>query len=180
LAEPPSIAHKHPNLTVFKASGRTAALACHPGRVAALFQKAGFVEHQHRPWLPQTLHDMVTPCLAYGRGGPQRSVQQVLKTIRREITAHFGRLPVVRTLGRGEQAAQIRHGALPRFRTLNIGRRAALGFGQLGRPSLDEAGWLIARRKAWYVRRFMTLQHGSVLQPRVRNHNINIKRYLPL
>jgi hypothetical protein len=144
---PTGIDQEHPDLAVLNAAGGAAVLAGDSGRMATLFQKPGFVDYQHRLWGSQMLHDIVAQCIAHRIGVPQGTAQQVLKTIRCAITAHVGQLPAVLALGRAEQAAQIRHGALPRFGALKIGRQAALDIGQVSQPSLDEAGGLIGRRK---------------------------------
>ena len=52
--------------------GRPAVWALYPGRVAAFFQKAGFVHEQHGLWVLQRLYHIVTQCLKRRLGVPQR------------------------------------------------------------------------------------------------------------
>ena len=91
--------------------------------MAALFQKAGFVDHQHGLWVLQMLHHITVQFLADGLWVPQGPAQQVLNGIRRGVAAHFGQLPAIFALSRAEQAAQIRHRPLPGLGALEIGAR---------------------------------------------------------
>jgi hypothetical protein len=121
MAQRAGIAQKHADLTVVHRARRPAVLASDASRVAALFQKAGFVEHQDRLRIPQMLQNIAAQLIADGLGVPQRPAQQVLEAIGRGIPADLGQLPVVLALGRTQQAAQIGHGPLPRLRMLEIG-----------------------------------------------------------
>jgi hypothetical protein len=121
MAQRAGIAQKQADLTVVHRARRPAVLASDASRVAALFQKAGFVEHQDRLRVPQMLQNIAAQLIADGLGVPQRPAQQVLEAIGHGIPADLRQLPAVLPLGGTEQTPQIGHGPLPRLRTLEIG-----------------------------------------------------------
>jgi hypothetical protein len=75
-------------------------LAGDASRVATFFQKARFVEHQHRIRVPQMLRDIAAQLIADGLEISQRPAQYVLKGIGHGIPTPLGHLPAVLAFGR--------------------------------------------------------------------------------
>ena len=90
-------------------------LALHAGRLVALLEKAGLVEHQHGVGIAQMLDDIGPQIVADGIGVPAHAAQEVLHAVGGRVAGGLGQLPAVLALERREQALQIGPGAAARF-----------------------------------------------------------------
>ena len=124
---------------------RAAILAGDASRVAAFFEKPGFVEDQHAVGIPQMLHDIGAQLIADGVGVPVGAAQQVLEAIGSRLAADFRHLPAVLALGLTEQAAQIRQDPVAGLRAGEIGGQPPRHVRQVGLAACDGAGRRIRR-----------------------------------
>jgi hypothetical protein len=147
------ITQKAADLAVLNASSRATILPGDARRLAAFFEKTGFVNHQQGLRVVQMLEDIAVQFFANSLGGPQRTAQQVLKAIRHGVVADLGQPPAVLALSRAQQPAQIGHGLLPGLGALEIGCQAALNIGRIGRSPLDRGDVLVHTGSTWFQRR---------------------------
>jgi hypothetical protein len=111
------IGQKHPDLAVLDPPGGAGVLPGHPGRLGALLQKPGLVDHQHRRVVTQLLHDVLAQVITHGVGVPGGVIEQPLHRIRGPVPGLLGQRPAVLALRRGQQAAHIHAGPDPRLGT---------------------------------------------------------------
>ena len=131
------IAEKHPDLAILDPPGRAGILALHADRLGALLEKAGFIEHQHRPVIAQMLDRVAPEIIADPIGVPARARQKLLHPVRRPITGCLGKLPAVLPFQRRHQTAKIGQGPTTRFRTQKMPAKPAAEVIQIPRPTLD-------------------------------------------
>jgi hypothetical protein len=81
-------------------------LALHPGRLAALLEEPGLVDHQHPARVTQVLDHVAAHVVAQGVGVPAGGGQQPLHPVRRRLPGVLGQLPAVLAPDVTEQAAQ--------------------------------------------------------------------------
>jgi len=109
------IAQEHPDLAVLDPARGAGVLPGHPRRSAALLQKPGLVDHQHRLRIAQVLHHVVAQVVTDPVRVPVRRCQQPLHPVRAGLTGQLGQRPAVPALQRRQQATQIRHHPLARL-----------------------------------------------------------------
>ena len=115
MAMPAGIGEKHPDLTVLDAAGGAGVLAFDAGRLVALLEKAGLVEHQHGVRIAEMLDDIGAQVIAHGVGIPVHAGEEILHAIGAGIAGGFRQVPAVLALERREQALQIGPGAAAWF-----------------------------------------------------------------
>ena len=112
---PAGIGEKHPDLAVLDAACGAGVLAFDAGRLVALLQEAGLVEHQHGIRIAEVLDHIGAQVIAHRIGIPVHAGEEVLHAIGAGIAGRFGQVPAVLALERREQALQIGSGASARF-----------------------------------------------------------------
>ncbi len=101
------VREKHADLAVLNAPGGAAVLALDPHRLRSLFEKAGFIDDEHRPWIAHMLQDVGAQVVAHSIRVPLRAGQQPLHAVGPCLARVLGELPAVLALDRAEQAVDI-------------------------------------------------------------------------
>jgi hypothetical protein len=99
---PGRIAEEHRDLAVLHPPGGAGVLPLHARTSGALFEVAGFIDHQHRIRAAQMLHHIPAHIVADRVGVPPGTRQQVLHPIRGGVPRLLGDRPAV-------LAPQLRH-----------------------------------------------------------------------
>jgi hypothetical protein len=133
------VAQEHADLAVLDAPRRAAALALHPGRLAALLQEARLVQHQHRIRVAQVLDDVGAQVVADRVGVPAHAREEVLHAVRRRVAGGLGQLPAVLALQGRQQPAQVGQGPPPRLGPGEARRDPRRQGVQLPRPDFGRA-----------------------------------------
>ena len=102
------IGQEHPDLAVLRLAGGAGVLTLDPDALVSLLDEARLIDDQDTPILVAQMLENVFPQVVSERMGiPVGSTQQVLDTIGRHVSRHFGQLPRVLALSPREQTAQI-------------------------------------------------------------------------
>jgi hypothetical protein len=137
------IAQQHTDLAVVDLARRAPGLAGDASRVAALFQKARLIEHQHRLRVPQMLPDVGAQLTTHRLRVPEGPAPQVLNRSGGGVAAACRPLPAGFALGRTQQPPQRGYRPLARLGALDIGGQAALKIVQVRGPSRDHRRLLV-------------------------------------
>jgi len=89
------IGEEDPDLAVLDATGGAGLLALHPGRLVALLEEPGLIDHQHATRVAQVLHDVVAHLIAQPIGIPAGGGEQPLHPIRAGLPSMLSQLPAV-------------------------------------------------------------------------------------
>src|SRR3954453_8077079 len=111
------IGEEDANLAVLDASRSAGVLAVDPGRLGALLEKAGLVQHQDRVGITQVLDHIGAQIIAERIGVPVNAREERLHAVWRVVAGRLGKMPAVLPLQGGQQALKIRQGASARLRT---------------------------------------------------------------
>ena len=95
--EPPGVAQEHAHLRVLDPARRARILSLHPGRLGALLQEPGLVQHrhQHRRWVGQVFHHIALQVVPGRVRVPAHPRQELLHSVRRRVACGLGQLPAV-------------------------------------------------------------------------------------
>jgi hypothetical protein len=102
------VAEKDADLAVLDAAGRARVLPLHAGRLRALLDEAGLVDHQHGVLIAEMLDRVGPQVVAHGLGIPAHAEEEVLHPVGRAVARGLGQLPAVLALDRRQQALEIR------------------------------------------------------------------------
>jgi hypothetical protein len=105
----------HGDLGVLDAASGAGVLALDPNGQGALFEVAGLVDDQHRPFLAQVLSDVVADVVADRIFIPYRPAQQVLHPVRVAVADLLGDRPAVLAWQVGQQPEHERPGPPPQI-----------------------------------------------------------------
>ncbi|GAA3266439.1 hypothetical protein GCM10020218_003480 [Dactylosporangium vinaceum] len=111
------VGHEHPDLAVLSPSRRPGVLPLHPGRPAALLQKPGVIDDQHRVRIGQVSHHEVTHVITDSVDVELRPAQQPLHPVRAHLTGMFSNRPPVAPIQPSGQPAHIPRSPRPRLDT---------------------------------------------------------------
>src|SRR5262245_18862856 len=128
------VGQKHADLAILHSAGGAAILPCDPNRLLAFFEKSGFIEDQHRAWLPQVLDQIGAQIIADGFRIPACPPQQMLETVGGRVTVDFCQLPAVFALHGAEQAPDIGPGVVTGFAPRKVWQEPAFHFSQPEAP----------------------------------------------
>ena len=92
------VGQEHADLGVLDPAGRAGVLTRHPGRVRALLEEPGLVQHQHRSRVAQVFHDVLAQVITHTVSAPAGAVEQPLHPIRGQLAGLFSQPPAVLAL----------------------------------------------------------------------------------
>src|SRR4051794_31999137 len=111
------VAKENADLAVLDAPCRAGVLAVDPGRLGALLEKAGLIQHQDRGGVTQVLDHVGAQIIAERIGVPVNAREELLHAVRGVVAGRLGEVPAVLPLQGGQQALKISQGASARLRT---------------------------------------------------------------
>src|SRR5215210_3185354 len=112
-----SIGEENADLAVLDAPRRAGGLALDPGRLGALLEKAGLIQHQDRVVVTQVLDHVGAQIIPQRIGVPVNAREELLHAVWRGVAGRLGEVPAVLPLQGGQQALKISQGASARLRT---------------------------------------------------------------
>ncbi len=112
------VAQEHADLRVLDPARRAGVLPLHPGRLGALLQEAGLVQHQYGSRVGQVLDNVGLQVVPDRIRVPPRPRQELLHPVRRRVARSLGQLPAVLALNRRQQASQVGPRTTARLGTL--------------------------------------------------------------
>ena len=90
---------------------RARILPLHAGRLRALLQEPGLVQHEHGTLVTQVLRHVGLQVVTHRVRVPSHPAQEILHPVRRRVPGCLGQLPAVLALNRRQQASQVGRGA---------------------------------------------------------------------
>ena len=111
------VAEENADLAVLDAPRRAGILAVDAGRLGALLEKAGLIQHQDCVVIAQVLDHIGPQIIAERIGVPVNAREELLHAVWRVVAGRLGEVPAVLPLQGSQQALKISQGASARLRT---------------------------------------------------------------
>ena len=110
------VAKENADLAVLDAPRRAGVLAVDAGRLGALLEKAGLIQHQDCVVITQVLDHIGPQIIAERIGVPVDAREELLHAVWRVVAGRLGEVPAVLPLQGSQQALKISQGASARLR----------------------------------------------------------------